>query len=197
MERQKPSEPPAQPRAAMGTSVLLHISLRDLESGCSVSLLGLTEPCEDYMHCSKKGGENHLSFPQRQSRALGIPRGCYQMRSAEHGRSPSRGRSLPHTLPASPTAYNEHRINRADLRRQPRASPSFTGSWVRPGPCHTMRAGKGLPCPSPGLLRGTGTPARPLGCQQATAQGCVSPAPGHRGPASPPARAADTGGTGG
>lgn len=40
MERQKPPEPPAQPRAAMGTPVLLHISLRDLES---VSLLGLLD----------------------------------------------------------------------------------------------------------------------------------------------------------
>lgn len=126
MERQKPSEPPAQPRAAMGTSVLLHISLRGLESGRSVSLLRLTRPCEDYMYCSKKGGENHLSCPQRQRRAPGIPRGCCQMRSAEHGRSPNHVRSLPHTLPASPTAYNEHRINRADLWRQPRASPSFT-----------------------------------------------------------------------
>lgn len=56
IERQKPSEPPAQPRAAMGTSVLLHISLGDLESGRSVSLLGLTQPCEDDVHRSEKRG---------------------------------------------------------------------------------------------------------------------------------------------
>lgn len=55
-ERQKPSEPPAQPRAAMGTSVLLHISLGDLASGRSVSLLGLTQPCEDDVHRSEKRG---------------------------------------------------------------------------------------------------------------------------------------------
>lgn len=76
--------------------------------------------------CTKEGGEKHLRCPQRQRRALGTPRGGCQVRSAEHGRSPDHGRSLSHTLPASPTAYNEHRTNRADLYRQPSASPSFT-----------------------------------------------------------------------
>lgn len=139
----------------MGTSVLLHISLRDLESGRFVSLLGLTQPCEDYVHRSKKkGGENHLRSPQRQRQALGIPRGCCQMRSAEHCRSPNRVSSLPHTLPASPTAYNEHRINRADLWRQPRGAPSFTEGLGTTGTLRYREGREGAALPQPGPAEG-------------------------------------------
>lgn len=77
IERQKPSEPPAQPRAAMGTSVLLHISLGDLESGRSVSLLGLTQPCEDDVHRSKKKGEKTtLAVRKGRARHWGYPEGA-------------------------------------------------------------------------------------------------------------------------
>lgn len=73
------------------------------------------------------------------------------MRSAEHGRSPNHVRSLPHTLPASPTAYNEHRINPAHLWKQPRAAASFTEGLGMTGTLryHEGRQGAALPQPGP------------------------------------------------
>lgn len=52
VERQKPSKLPAQPRAAMWE----HLSCCTSHSGIwnLAVLLGLTQPCEDYMHHSKK-----------------------------------------------------------------------------------------------------------------------------------------------
>lgn len=53
--------------------------------------------------------------------------------------------------PLPPHTYNEYRINRADLQRQPRASPSSTGQLGMTGTlrCHESQEGVTLPQPRP------------------------------------------------